>query len=139
MTATSACPLVLTAWERVYRVLRDAFPADRYRRGRSFKAHEQSGGGVIAHFSDGGTAAGDVLIGTDGLRSTVCQLCVPAVVPLYAGWRALIPEGAPPAAIHHDLFEAMTFCLPPGEQFLGYPVAGPDNDLRPGRRRYNIV
>ena len=33
----------------------------------------------------------------------------------------------------------MTFCLPPGEQFLGYPVAGPDNDLRPGRRRYNIV
>ena len=33
----------------------------------------------------------------------------------------------------------MTFCLPPGEQFLGYPVAGPDNDLRPGRRRYNVV
>ena len=33
----------------------------------------------------------------------------------------------------------MTFCLPPGEQFLGYPVAGPDNDLRPGYRRYNVV
>ena len=33
----------------------------------------------------------------------------------------------------------MTFCLPPGEQFLGYPVAGSDNDLRPGRRRYNII
>ena len=33
----------------------------------------------------------------------------------------------------------MTFCLPPGEQFLGYPVAGPDNDLRPGHRRYNVV
>ena len=33
----------------------------------------------------------------------------------------------------------MTFCLPPGEQFLGYPVAGPDNDLRAGQRRYNIV
>jgi 2-polyprenyl-6-methoxyphenol hydroxylase-like FAD-dependent oxidoreductase len=37
------------------------------------------------------------------------------------------------------LFEAMTFCLPPGEQFLGYPVAGPDNNLQPGHRRYNIV
>ncbi|HEY6382945.1 MAG TPA: FAD-dependent monooxygenase, partial [Pseudolabrys sp.] len=23
--------------------------------------------------------------------------------------------------------------------FLGYPVAGPDNDLRPGHRRYNVV
>ena len=50
-----------------------------------------------------------------------------------------MPESALPPPIHRDLFDAMTFCLPPGEQFLGYPVAGPDNDLRPGRRRYNIV
>ena len=33
----------------------------------------------------------------------------------------------------------MTFCLPPGEQCLGYPVAGPDNELRAGQRRYNVV
>jgi 2-polyprenyl-6-methoxyphenol hydroxylase-like FAD-dependent oxidoreductase len=33
----------------------------------------------------------------------------------------------------------MTFCLPPGEQCLGYPVAGPANELRPGQRRYNVV
>jgi 2-polyprenyl-6-methoxyphenol hydroxylase-like FAD-dependent oxidoreductase len=33
----------------------------------------------------------------------------------------------------------MAFGLPPGEQFLGYPVAGPDDDLRPGHRRYNWV
>ena len=50
-----------------------------------------------------------------------------------------LPESALPAAIHRELFEAMTFCLPPGEQCLGYPVAGPDNDLRAGQRRYNIV
>jgi 2-polyprenyl-6-methoxyphenol hydroxylase-like FAD-dependent oxidoreductase len=83
-----------------------------------------------------------VLIGADGLRSTVRQPCLPAVAPLYAGyvaWRAMIPESAMPGPIHRDLFEAMTFCLPPGEQFLGYPVAGPDNDLRPGRRRYNVI
>jgi 2-polyprenyl-6-methoxyphenol hydroxylase-like FAD-dependent oxidoreductase len=63
-------------------------------------------------------------------------------VPLYGGyvaWRAMLREDALPPALHHDLFDAMTFCLPPGEQFLGYPVAGPDNDLRPGRRRYNVV
>ena len=40
---------------------------------------------------------------------------------------------------HRELFEYMTFTLPPGEQLLGYPVAGPDNDLRPGHRRYNVV
>ncbi len=142
VAATSACPQVLAAWEHVYRVLRDAFQAERYHRGRSLRAFEQHDRGVIAHLSDGGSAEGDVLIGADGLRSTVRQQCLRAVAPLYAGyvaWRALIPEGALPDAIHRDLFEAMTFCLPPGEQFLGYPVAGPDNDLQPGRRRYNVV
>jgi len=33
----------------------------------------------------------------------------------------------------------MVFSLPPGEQILGYPVAGPNDDLRPGHRRYNLV
>jgi 2-polyprenyl-6-methoxyphenol hydroxylase-like FAD-dependent oxidoreductase len=142
VTVTGTCPQVLTAWERVYRVLRDAFPADRYHRGRGLKAFAQRDGSVVAHFTDGGTAAGDVLVGADGLRSTVRRQCLPAVAPLYAGyvaWRALVAESALPPAIHRDLFEAMTFCLPPGEQFLGYPVAGPDNDLRRGQRRYNIV
>jgi 2-polyprenyl-6-methoxyphenol hydroxylase-like FAD-dependent oxidoreductase len=50
-------------------------------------------------------------------------------------WRSLIAEEAIPPG----LFAYMTFCLPPGEQFLGYPVAGPDNELRPGHRRYNVV
>ena len=66
----------------------------------------------------------------------------PEVAPLYAGysaWRALIAESAFPADVHRELFEYMAFTLPPGEQFLGYPVAGPDNDLRPGHRRYNVV
>jgi 2-polyprenyl-6-methoxyphenol hydroxylase-like FAD-dependent oxidoreductase len=140
--ATIECPQVLTAWERVYRLLRDAFPPRHYHRGRAVKAFEQTGQGIVVHLSDGGTAAADVLIGADGLRSTVRQNCLPAVGPLYAGyvaWRALLAERAIPPAIHHELFEAMTFCLPPGEQCLGYPVAGPDNELRAGQRRYNVV
>jgi 2-polyprenyl-6-methoxyphenol hydroxylase-like FAD-dependent oxidoreductase len=57
----------------------------------------------------------------------------------YAAWRALVPEHAIPADLHAQMFAHMVFCLPPGEQILGYPVAGPDNDLRPGCRRYNLV
>jgi 2-polyprenyl-6-methoxyphenol hydroxylase-like FAD-dependent oxidoreductase len=141
-TATIACPQVLTAWERVYRVLRDAFPAQRYHRGLGLTGFQQSGQSVRAKLSDGRTLETDVLIGADGLRSTVRQQCLPDVAPLYAGyvaWRALLPERAIPPAIHRELFELMTFCLPPGEQCLGYPVAGPDNELRPGQRRYNVV
>jgi 2-polyprenyl-6-methoxyphenol hydroxylase-like FAD-dependent oxidoreductase len=142
VTATGTCPQVFTAWERVYRLLRDAFPSDRYLRGRGLVAFEQSQRGVVAHFSGGASAEADLLIGADGLRSTVRQVCLPTIVPLYAGfvaWRAMLPERVLPDAIHRDLFGAMTFSLPPGEQIIGYPVAGPDNDLRPGQRRYNVI
>ena len=139
---TVECLQVLTAWERVYRVLRDAFAPAHYHRGRALQAFTQSETGVVAQFAGGATAEGDVLIGADGLRSTVRGQCLPDAVPLYAGycaWRALLPESAIPPAIHRELFESMAFCLPPGEQCLFYPVAGPNGDLRPGYRRCNVV
>jgi 2-polyprenyl-6-methoxyphenol hydroxylase-like FAD-dependent oxidoreductase len=142
LTHEIECPQVLTAWERVYRLLRDAFPPERYTRGRGLAGFTQDAEKVTAHFSDSENVAADLLVGADGLRSTVRQQAAPEVVPLYAGysaWRALIAESAFPRDVHRELFEYMTFTLPPGEQFLGYPVAGPDNDLRPGHRRYNVV
>jgi 2-polyprenyl-6-methoxyphenol hydroxylase-like FAD-dependent oxidoreductase len=138
VTLTGDCPQVLAAWERVYRLLRDAFPSAHYHRGRELASFEQTAHGVVAHFTDGDTVEGEVLIGADGLRSSVRQPCLPAVAPLYAGyvaWRAILAEDA----LHPDLRDAMTFCLPPGEQFLGYPVTGQDNDVRPGHRRYNVI
>jgi 2-polyprenyl-6-methoxyphenol hydroxylase-like FAD-dependent oxidoreductase len=142
LVASSVCPQVLTAWERVYHMLRGAFPDAHYHPGRSFKALRQDASGVLAYFNDGGTERADLLIGADGLRSTVRQQFLPAVVPLYAGyvaWRAIVAEDGLPAQIHDDLFDTLAFCLPRGEQFLGYPIAGPDDDLRFGHRRYNIV
>ena len=142
ITEQFECPQVLTAWERVYRLLRDAFPPERYHRGRGLAKLTQTPDQVTAHFSDGETIEADVLVGADGIRSTVRQQCLPEAKPLYAGysaWRALIAESAFPPDTHRELFEYMSFGLPSGEQFLGYPVAGPDNDLRPGHRRYNVV
>ncbi|HZT27232.1 MAG TPA: FAD-dependent monooxygenase [Pseudolabrys sp.] len=137
-----ACPQVLTAWERVYRLLRDAFPPEHYHRGRGLAGFAQDEAQAHAHFSGGETISADLLVGADGIRSTVRQQAAPDVLPLYAGycaWRALLNESDFPTDVHRDLFEYMTFTLPPGEQFLGYPVAGPDNDLRRGHRRYNVV
>lgn len=135
-------PQTLTAWERVYRILRDAFPSEHYHRGVALRCVDQSAQSVVARFADGRSAEAELLVGADGIRSTVRQQLLPQAVPLYAGyvaWRALLPEQAIPPATHRALFEYLTFCLPPGEQFLGYPVAGPDNDLRVGHRRYNVV
>jgi len=135
------CAQLLTAWERVYRILRDAFPVQQYSRGSELLSFRQSHMSVVARFSDGDVES-DLLVGADGLRSTVRRICLPDIAPRYAGyvaWRALVPERIFPERLHRDLFGFMSFCLPPGEQMLGYPVAGPDNDLRPGHRRYNLI
>jgi len=47
------CPQVLTAWERVFRVLRDAFPSAHYHRGIGLKGFEQNEAAVVAHLTDG--------------------------------------------------------------------------------------
>jgi 2-polyprenyl-6-methoxyphenol hydroxylase-like FAD-dependent oxidoreductase len=140
--AASECPQIFTSWERAYRLLRDAFPAAHYHRGIGLKAFEQDALHVVAHMNDGQSLDADVLIGADGLRSTVRQQCLPDIGPLYAGyvaWRGLLAESAIPPDIHREQFEQMTFCLPPGEQCLGYPVTGPDDGLRAGHRRYNVI
>src|SRR5688500_9792801 len=85
------CPQTLTAWERLYRVLRDAFPAAHYHRGIGLKSFEQSSRAVTAHLTNGETVEADLLVGADGIRSTVRQQLLPELGPLYAGyvaWRA---------------------------------------------------
>src|SRR2546421_808848 len=132
----------MTAWDRVFFLLKAALPEASYHRGKELRHVEQRGQGVVAHFADGSAEEGDVLIGADGIRSSVRQQHLPGVAPLYAGytaWRGLIAECAFPKTLHAALFEDFAFCLPDNEQMLGYPVAGPDNDLRPGHRRYNFV
>jgi 2-polyprenyl-6-methoxyphenol hydroxylase-like FAD-dependent oxidoreductase len=140
--AETECPQTLTSWDRLFRLLREAFPGERYHRGMALERVEPQGDRVVAHFSGGASATAAILIGADGLRSTVRQQFLPNLAPLYAGyvaWRALISEQSISAPVHRDLFAYMVFALPPGEQILGYPVAGPDDDLRPGHRRYNLV
>jgi 2-polyprenyl-6-methoxyphenol hydroxylase-like FAD-dependent oxidoreductase len=136
------CPQTMTAWDRMYDLLRSVFPSNHYHRGKELTRIEQSSSGVTATFADGSRASGEILIGCDGLRSTVRAVILPDVRPVYAGyaaWRGLVPERAFTTDLHDQLFMHMAFCLPKGEQMLGYPVAGPNNDLRPGHRRYNLV
>lgn len=132
----------MSSWSRLYRALRSALPKENYRLGKKLCRIEQDIEGLTATFEDGSNECGDLLVGADGIRSAVRQQFLPQAQPVYAGyvaWRAVLDEAQVPPRAHRDIFELYSFCLPEGEQLLGYPVPGHDGDTVPGRRRYNIV
>jgi 2-polyprenyl-6-methoxyphenol hydroxylase-like FAD-dependent oxidoreductase len=133
---------LMSSWGRVFASLRERIPEGSYHLGKSLVRIEQDGSGVTAIFADGKRERGDLLIGADGGRSTVRELFLPGSQPEYAGyvaWRAMLDERDVPRDIHAQLFANYTYCLPPGELFLAYPVPGRNNETEPGRRAYNIV
>jgi 2-polyprenyl-6-methoxyphenol hydroxylase-like FAD-dependent oxidoreductase len=136
------CPQTATSWNRLFDLLMAAFGPEHYHLGRDLHGVSQTADGVVARFADGGVETADLLIGADGFRSSVRALLMPQARPAYAGyigWRGLADEAALASILAPEVFASLTFVLPAGEQFLGYPVAGPNNDLRPGRRSWNIV
>jgi 2-polyprenyl-6-methoxyphenol hydroxylase-like FAD-dependent oxidoreductase len=132
----------LTAWGRLYRLLKDVLPADRYHYNKSLVRVEQTTREITAHFADGSYETGDLLIGADGIRSTVRAQLLPAAAPRYVGylaWRGLADESAVSDATREALRDRMVFGLPPGEQMLTYLVAGRNNSTTEGERRFNFV
>ena len=67
----------MSSWGRLYRSLRDPLPSESYRLGMSLSRVEQDADGVTAVFADGTRVAGDLLVGADGLRSTVREQFLP--------------------------------------------------------------
>jgi 2-polyprenyl-6-methoxyphenol hydroxylase-like FAD-dependent oxidoreductase len=133
---------ILTSWGRLYEILGAHFPQERYLRGQVFARYEEDASGVTAHFEDGSAVKGDLLIGADGFRSAVRAQMQPKAQPDYAGyvaWRGMVNEADLSARAMKEMFPYFAFCLPEGEQILGYPVAGEGNDVRQGHRRYNFV
>ncbi len=140
--ATLPLPQIVTSWDRVHSLLRALVPDGGYRLDKAVARYDDHGDSVKLTCEDGSQFEADVLIGADGFRSALRGQMQPEVQPVYSGyvvWRCLARE----ADLHPDLrdqvFDSFGFFLPQGTQILGYPIAGPGNDLRPGHRRYNFV
>jgi 2-polyprenyl-6-methoxyphenol hydroxylase-like FAD-dependent oxidoreductase len=132
----------LSGWSRLYHALLNALPARTYRFGKRLTRVEQDADSVTAIFADGTSERGDLLVGADGVRSTVRAQFLPDVEPVYAGyvaWRAVLDEADVPPDSWREMVELYAFCLPEGEQLISYAVPGRDNDTAVGRRAYNII
>ena len=143
-TMNSELPLaqVLTSWGRLYALLREALPGGIYHHGFAVDHVHADSAGVTVAFSDGSEVSGDLLVGADGIFSTVRAQFLPDVAPTYAGyvaWRGLVDERDLSQQTRAALCDHFAFSLPPGEQMLGYPVAGADESIEPGHRRFNFV
>ena len=140
--AEARVPQVLTSWSRLYALLRSAFDETLYVPGAAVRSIEQSAGGVTAHCDDGRRFDADLAIAADGVRSTVRAQLMPEVTQQYAGyvaWRGVCDEAVLSQYTLDTLFDSFGFGLPPGEQLIGYPVAGVGNATGRGQRRYNFV
>jgi len=97
-----------------------AFNPDVVRLNRRATGFAESADGVTLHFADGSSAAGDLLIGADGLKSVVRKQIVGEVPATYTGdaaWRITVPiERLPP----NFLEQVMSVFMGPGGHVVIY-------------------
>lgn len=142
IAASCLLPQVLTSWGRLHQILLELLPGAVYHLGAEVAQIVQTSSSVVAHCVNGSQFEGDLLIASDGLRSIVRRQLAPGIQASYAGyvaWRGVCDEAVLSRFTLDSLFDYFGFCLPPGEQILGYPVAGALNCTAPGQRRYNFV
>ena len=135
-------PQFCTSWGRLYSMLMAAFPEEGIRYGAALAGFVEDQNGVTARFVDGSELRADLLIGADGVRSTVRRQMFPGVDLVdtgYIGWRGMVEEPALTPSTHAAIFHRFAWGLLDGEHILGYPVPGAFDDLTPGRRRFSFV
>jgi len=133
---------IVTSWDRLHSLMRATIPDANHHLGHNLTDVQQDADGVTAVFSNGRTERADLLVGADGFRSQVRAMFLPDVTPEYAGyvvWRGLADERDLSPEVRNAIFDKFAFFLPPCNEVIGYPIAGPGNNLEVGERRFNWV
>jgi 2-polyprenyl-6-methoxyphenol hydroxylase-like FAD-dependent oxidoreductase len=77
---------ILTSWDRLQQLLQRNIDPAHYHLGWNFERVDQNEHGVRVTFSGGRVEHADILIGGDGIRSSVRAQMAPDVQPVYAGY-----------------------------------------------------
>ncbi len=94
------------------------------RLGKSATGFDEDAGGVTLRFADGTSAAGELLVGADGVRSIVRDRISGRAPATYTGdsaWRLTVPRDALPADF---IDEAMSVWMGPGKHAVTYWIRG---------------
>lgn len=104
-------------------VLLSGLGKDGFRHGARIERVDQDQSGVSLTFADGSTAQGDILIGADGIHSTVRAQLFGKELPRYTGnvaWRGLVPAER---VAHLDLGSVVGVWMGPNRSIVQYYVS----------------
>ena len=131
-----------TSWNTLYRALLERLPPQRYHLGHSAARVAQSGGSAAVRFADGRTESFDLVVGADGIGSTVRETVAPGTPTTYAGyvaWRGTVLERNLPPESAEVFADAMVYQVLDRSHVLVYAIPGPDDSAEAGQRALNFV
>jgi 2,6-dihydroxypyridine 3-monooxygenase len=114
-----------TSYATLYAALVGSFEPDRYHLQKDLVALDDADDHVLARFADGVTGSFDLVVGADGIRSTVRGLLFPDLRPAYAGyvgWRGTLPEGELPGRANEQLRDVLTYHVGERTHVLSYEI-----------------
>lgn len=134
-----------TAWNTLYRALLEELPDERYHLAHQVSGVDERTGAEVSasvSFSDGSAHECDLVIGADGMGSTVRAVVSPETATTYAGyvaWRGTVPECDLSSETAALLDDAMIYQVLDHSHILAYAIPGPDDSIERGERSVNFV
>ena len=139
---TAATHYRFTSWNTLYRALLERLPPERYHLGRRAIGVAHSRQSAAVHFAGGDTHPCDLVVGADGIGSTVREAVAPRTPTTYAGyvaWRGTVLESGLSPSTAEVFADTMVYQVLQRSHILAYAIPGPDDSIEVGERALNFV
>lgn len=127
---------LFTSYAALYGSLVERLEAERYHLGSECVGLEPDEDRVLVRFANGRRIPFDLVVGADGIRSTVRGLLFSDIAPVYAGyvgWRGTLPEDELSSRARRALLGALSYFVGAHTHVLSYPIPSERRDQHPSR------